>query len=156
VQVKRGEMDDALKSFDEAIKLQPENGSSYAVRAYAWSAKGDHVKMMQDLDTAVKLSPDVSFVWSYRAWLLATSPNADHCDGKLAVAAATKAMELPKGGEFQILDVLAAAYAETSDFEQAVKWQTKVVSMLPPTQRVDYESRLALYLERKPYREPSP
>jgi len=118
--------------------------------------KGEKDNMMQDLDKAIEVSPEDSPVWSIRAWLLATFTNADHRDGKLAVAAATRAMELPMWSEFRVFDVLAAAYAESGDFEQAVKWQTKVVSMLPPTQRVDYESRLALYLERKPYREPSP
>ena len=126
------------------------------MRAYPWSAKGDKDKMLQDLDKAVEVSPEVSHVWSNRAWLLATSPNADHRDGKLAVAAATRAVELPMWSEFRVLDVLAAAYAEAGDFEQAVKWQKKVVSMLPPTQRADYESRLALYREGKPYRELRP
>ena len=125
------------------------------MRAYVWSATGDHDKMMQDLDKAVDVSPEVSYVWNSRAWLLATSPNADHRNGKLAVAAATKAWELPMWSEFRVLDVLAAAYAEAGDFEQAVKWQTKVVSMLPPNQRADYESRLQLYREGKPYHEPA-
>jgi len=111
---------------------------------------------MRDPNKAIEVNPEVSFVWSTRAWLLATSPNADHRDGKLAVVAANKAMELPIWSEFRVLDVLAAAYAETGDFEQSVKWQTKVVDMLPPTQRADYESRLALYREGKPYREPLP
>jgi len=126
------------------------------MRAHAWSAKGDKVQMMQDLNKAIEVSPKDSPVWHNRAWLLATSPNADHRDGKLAVAAATKAMELPMWSEFRVLVVLAAAYAEAGDFEQAVKWQKKVVDMLPPTQRADYESRLALYLESKPYHEPLP
>ena len=126
------------------------------MRAYAWSAKGDKVQMMQDLDEAIEVSPKNSSVWSNRAWLLATSPNDDHLNGKLALAAATRAMELPMWSEFRVLDVLAAAYAEAGDFEQAVKWQTKVVDMLPPTQRADYEARLDLYRERKPYREPLP
>ncbi len=112
--------------------------------------------MMQDIDEAVEVSREISSVWSSRAWLLATSPIADHRDGKLAMAAATRAVELSMWSEFRVLEVLAAAYAEEGEFEQAVKWQTKVVSMLPPTQRADYESRLALYRERKPYHEPGP
>ena len=32
-------------------------------------------------------------------------------------------------------------------------WQEKVVAMLPPSQRADFESRLKLYREDKPYRE---
>ena len=151
--VKRGELDNAMKSFEEAIRLRPDDGWVYARRAYSWSAKGERDQMMQDLDKAVEVSPEVSYVWSTRAWLLATSPVDNHRDGNLAVAAAKKAWELPMWSEFRVLDVLAAAYAEAGDFAQAVKWQEKVVSMLPPSQRSDYESRLALYWEGKPFRE---
>ena len=65
----------------------------YAMRAHACSAKGDKVQMMQDLNKAIEVSPEDSPVWSIRAWLLATFTNADHRDGKLAMAAATKAVE---------------------------------------------------------------
>ncbi len=116
--------------------------------------KGDRAQMMKDLQKGIVLSPEVSDTWSDRAWLLATSPNAEHGDGKLAVAAANKACERSYWNEFDCLDVLAAAYAENDEFEQAVKWQTKVVEMLPPSQRADYASRLKLYKEGKPYREP--
>ena len=110
--------------------------------------------MIKNLQKGIDLSPEDSDTWSDRAWLLATSPNAEHGDGKLAVAAATKACELSYWNGFRELDVLAAAYAEDDDFEQAVKWQEKAVAMLPPSQRADYESRLKLYKEGKPYREP--
>ena len=163
----RGHVSRALGDSDQAIQLRPVNGWSYAMRAYAWSAKGDRDTMMQDLNTAIEDSSEDSSVWSNRAWLLATSPNANQRDGKLAVAApntamelpmavATRGMELPMWSEFRVLDVLAAANAEAGDFEQAVKWQTKVVSMLPPTQPAEYESRLALYSESKPHHEQLP
>ena len=154
VRTKQGDLEDALKSFNEAIGLQPKLGWIYTSRAYVWSAQGDRAKMMEDLDKGIDLSPEVSDTWSDRAWLLATSPDDEHRDGKLAVAAAIKACELSYWNGFRELDVLAAAYAEDSDFEQAVKWQEKVVAKLPPSQRTDYESRLKLYKERKPYREP--
>ena len=110
--------------------------------------------MMEDLDEGIRLSPEDDDTWSDRAWLLATSPNAEHRDGNLAVAAASKACELSYWNGFRELDVLAAAYAEDDEFEQAVKWQEKAVAMLPPSQRAEYESRLKLYKEGKTYREP--
>jgi tetratricopeptide (TPR) repeat protein len=151
--VQQREPDDALQSFNEAIRLRPHFGWAYARRAYAWSAKGDRDQMLNDLDEAIRLSPDDEHAWSARAWLLATSPIAEHRDAKQALVAATKACELTNWLDFHSLAILAAAHAEAGDFNQAVQWQEKVVSMLPAHQRSHHESRLHLYREKKPYRD---
>ena len=55
-----------------------------------------------------------------------------------------------------LLDTLAAAYAESGDFDAAVKWQKKAMDLLPKDaerDRKDYGSRLELYRAKKPYRE---
>jgi serine/threonine protein kinase/WD40 repeat protein/tetratricopeptide (TPR) repeat protein len=157
---KRGEMlwrlgrwDAAMKSLDEAIRLDVNSEEAYGVRAQIWSAKGDREKMRQDLDEGVLRSPDDPFSWSHRAWLLATSPNADHRDGKQAVAAATKACKLSFWKEAQFLDILAAAHAEAGDFAEAVKWAEQAVSLAPKHKRAKYESRLQMYKAGKPYRD---
>jgi hypothetical protein len=53
------------------------------------------------------------------------------------------------------MDSLAAAYAEMGDFEQAVKFQKKVLEMTKPSNGnyKGMEKRLGLYQEHKPYRE---
>ena len=53
------------------------------------------------------------------------------------------------------LDTLAAACAESGDFEAAVKWQTKAIEL--ETNEEDkhgYGTRLTLYQENKPYHFP--
>ncbi len=156
VRLAQGELDDALASFDKAIEHKPDSGLAYAWRAYVWSATANREKMLQDFNQTIQLSPDDSLVWTLRAWLLATSPNAEHRDGKQAVSDATKACELTDWTDYNCLENLAAAYAESGDFEQAVQWQEKAVSLTPPAQRAVYESRLKLYREGTPFREPMP
>ena len=52
--------------------------------------------------------------------------------------------------------MLAAAYAESNDFDSAVKWQSKAIELQSDEKTRDtYRSRLKLYQEKKPYREPS-
>jgi serine/threonine protein kinase/tetratricopeptide (TPR) repeat protein/WD40 repeat protein len=151
---RQGQMDEALKSFDEAIRLDPKRGYSYCQRAYVWSAKGDREKMLQDLDEGIRLSPDEASTWYARAWLLATSSIPEHRDGNKAIEAATKACELAFWKSPAYLGALAAAYAETGNFPEAVMWQEKsleIANRVPEKQRADYETRLALYREGKPY-----
>jgi tetratricopeptide (TPR) repeat protein len=56
---------------------------------------------------------------------------ADQRDFKFALMAATRANELTKGEDAQILDTLAAAYFKTGDIPKAVSTQEKAVGLIP-------------------------
>ena len=100
------------------------------------------------------LPPADPAIYSARAWILATSPRAEHRNGKQAVADATKACELTNWRSANFLETLAAAYAETEDFEQAIKWQETALRMSTPAGRAAREARLKLFVSGKPYHEP--
>ena len=75
-------------------------------------------------------------------------------DGKKAVELAIEACELTRWKEAYCLETLAAAYAETGDFASAVKWQTKAIELEADAKEKDeYQARLKLYQEKKPFRE---
>jgi tetratricopeptide (TPR) repeat protein len=88
------------------------------------------------------------------AWVLATCPLAAFRDGRRAVEAATRACELTEWKNPNNLDTLAAAFAESGDFESAVKWQTKQLETLDltPSQIADAKAHLALFKLHKPFR----
>jgi serine/threonine-protein kinase len=95
--------------------------------------------------------------YNYRAWLWATCPEPEFRDGKKAVESATKACELSKWKERNDLDTLAASYAETGDFDQAVKWEEKAIALTPESEAGEKKARnerLALYRNGKPYHQP--
>jgi len=50
---------------------------------------------------------------------------------------------------------LAAAYAEAGDFDQAVKYEKQALtdSSLASKQREEFEKRLSLFEQRRPFRE---
>ena len=90
------------------------------------------------------------------AWLLATCPEDRFRDGKKAVAAATRACELTRWKNAEVLDTLAAADAEAGDFDAAVKWQLKALGLMGKDDepgRKAMDARLVLYRAKKPYRE---
>jgi tetratricopeptide (TPR) repeat protein len=92
------------------------------------------------------------------AWIYGMCPRSDMRNGKLGIKYATQACELTKWGDPQYIGALAAAYAQTGDFQSAVKFQEKAIDVLknefPKTGELlaDYEACLKLYREGKPYR----
>ncbi len=75
----------------------------------------------------MKLQPhDVGILNNY-AWVLATAPEDKLRDGHRAVALATDACRQTEYKQDYILSTLAAAYAETGDFESARKWSAAAV-----------------------------
>jgi tetratricopeptide (TPR) repeat protein len=87
------------------------------------------------------------------AWILATHPAAELRNGARAVELATKACELTKWKDASYLDTLAAAYAERGQFDKAVEWQEKAVSLALEADKGGYQARLALYKSGQAYRE---
>jgi len=52
-----------------------------------------------------------------------------------------------------MLDTLAAAYAETGDFPNAVKWAEKAIELAPKEIKGELRSHLDLFKAHKPYHE---
>jgi len=117
-------------------------------------ARGLRDEAIAEFQAGIKLKPKDADFLNDLAWYLATSPQTNEHDGKAAVEFATKACELTKWRNPDYLNTLAAACAESGDFDAAVKWQTKAIELLAdPKEKEDYRTRLKLYQEKKPYRE---
>lgn len=155
---KQDEYDKALADLDRSIKLDPKQSFAYANRGRVYMKLGDYPEAMADYDKAIAMAPHDWPAYNGRARILATAPDfAYHLrDGKQAVQTAKKACELSDWSEWICLATLAAAYAETGDFESAVEWQTKAMEMSQPAEPRDQrenEHRMALYKDGKPYHE---
>jgi tetratricopeptide (TPR) repeat protein len=89
---------------------------------------------------------------------LATDPDPKMRDGKTAVVYAEKAVAATKRKDPDNLDTLAAAYAETGQFDQAVNVQREAAGLLNQDQEAqkEFAVRLKLYQSREPYRDTGP
>lgn len=148
--------DRALRRYTDVIEKKP-NATTYVSRAMIWKFKGEHDKAIADYSEAIRR---VSWGLTHHdhtcaklAWLLATSPVDALRDGKKAIEHATRACQRTEWKNCEWIDTLAAAYAETGDFQEAIKWQEKALSMCPEDQKDDLRSKLDLYKSGKPYRE---
>jgi tetratricopeptide (TPR) repeat protein len=93
------------------------------------------------------------------AWFWATCPDERYCDGKRALESARRACELTSWNNPEFVDTLAAAHAESGQFDEAITWQTKAVELAgksSPEQRKELESHIELYRAKKPLRQAPP
>jgi tetratricopeptide (TPR) repeat protein len=146
---------EAIKRFTRALELDERNFSCRRGRSDAAISIGDHPAALADLEQALALEPDDSGVLNNLAWLLATSPDDDLRDGKRAIELATKACEETDWKEAHIISTLAAAYAETGDFEAARKYSKQAVEQGGERAEVAEQlaAELASYEAAKPWRE---
>ena len=82
-------------------------------------------------------------------------------DGHRALALATDACRQTEYKQDYILSTLAAAYAETGDFESARKWAAQAVEVKPspnaePSRKDELKKELDSYKANKPWREALP
>ena len=143
----------AIADFNEAIRLDPGMAGAYTGRGYVWLQKQEYAKAIADYSDALRLDPKEINALNGRAWLWSTCPDLRFRDGKKAVESATKACELTRSKDGNLVDTLAAAYAETGDFEQAVKKQSDAIRLIADErEKAKFRVRLKLYEQKKPYR----
>jgi TolA-binding protein len=89
------------------------------------------------------------------AWLLATRLEDGIRDSSSAIRFAQRAVAATSRTNANILDTLAAAYAEAGDFTNAVIVQQETVSLVTnASKKIEYTARLRLYESGMPYRNP--
>jgi tetratricopeptide (TPR) repeat protein len=145
--------DKALADYSKAIELDPSYAVPWMQRGKTWVAKKEYAKALADYEKAAQVAPKLAYASLYHtnlALFRAGCPEAKYRDGKKALAAAQKGYALAKGPAE--LAALAAAHAELGEFEQAQQWQKKALAAAPSGEKEQYQARLKLYQERKPYR----
>ena len=157
---KLGQREHALADASAATKLSPREApliqaEHLEVRSDAYRILGQQELALRDLREGVRVMPRESKANSMLAWFLATCPEERFRNGAEAVSAAKKACELSHWKRSDSIDTLAAAYAEAGDFDQAVKYEKQSLkdSSLAPKEREEREKRLALFQQRKPFRD---
>lgn len=130
-----------------------EQSESLKKRASILAMQGSYKAALADLRRARAKAPQDYVAPEEMAWIWATATDPRARDGEKAVAAATTACELTLWQDASPLATLAAAYAESDDFDSAVKWQTRAIELRDTKVGRD---RLELYTASEPLRIPLP
>ena len=128
----------SMKKYDKAIEVftailadHPDDVDAMRGRADALLNLGRRADAVADYERALKLQPHDVGILNNFAWVLATAPEDNLRDGHRALALATDACRQTEYKQDYILSTLAAAYAETGDFDSARKWAAQAVEVKP-------------------------
>lgn len=124
-------------------------------RGDALLSVGKHAEAIADYEKALAIDPENTGVLNNLAWVMATSPDDGVRNAKRSIELATKACELTEYKQAHILSTLASGYAESGDWETAIKWSTKAVEVgSDEAETADQlKKELESYKEKKPWRE---
>lgn len=139
----------------QAVGLEPGNDVAVFDRGLARWQNGEPKIAIEDFTRAAELNPRNDSALNGLAWALSTTPRDELRDGKRAVELARKACELTSWANPYHMSTLAAAYAETGKFQDAIQWHQRATSLpdFPKDKLERARLRLALYEQGKPYRE---
>lgn len=154
----KGRYVEAISHFQQALALDPGRAEYLANLGSVYLEVGQTERAMQYFRQAVARNPNLGFVLNNLAWVLATSSSDDFRDPVEAVRLAERACSIDSPPNLAFMDTLAAAYASAGRYEAAVRVGTEA-QRRATTQGFhqlagDMESRLELYRQRQPYREP--
>jgi len=147
---------DMQRQFAEAETWEKNGLESYRKRQQFNGAvnNGDYAGAVEICDEAIAEDSNNAMLHNDKAWLLATCPIEEVRNGKLAIEHAERACELTDYTESMYIDTLAAAFAESGDFDEAVRYQKKAIELMRPDyQDEGFYERLELFKSGKPYHE---
>jgi tetratricopeptide (TPR) repeat protein len=139
----KGRIDEAIADWEKTLQIQPNDADAHTGLGNALLRKGSVKEAIAHYNQAMALAPNDPHSRSNTAWVLATSTDASIRDGAKAVELAQQAISLTGGREPLFFRSLAAAYAETGRFSDAIA----VIQQAAPIARMQGKTGLANLLE---------
>jgi tetratricopeptide (TPR) repeat protein len=142
-----------LDDYDQAVQFDPTNPERVTNRGDAFRSLGQWERAANDFRRAIDLDSQFGRAFQSSAWLMATCPDAAFRHPELAVQAAQKAIELDGSQDYIYLDTLAAAWANSGQFDKAQDVLRRAVQLAPAENAASLKHRLELYRNGKPFRQ---
>lgn len=154
-----GDEEGALQHYRQAAELAPTRFEPIYSLARLLARRGDHQAARNRFEDALMLQPDSIVALNSLAWLLATSPDPQVRSGQRAVELARQALDRAGSETPELLDTLAAAYAEAGLFDDAIDTAQRALQLARATPgrealAAEIEQRLDLYRRHQPYHAP--
>jgi len=152
-----GRTDEAVQACEGALEAMPQQPAAYPFVADFLDRHGKAARAIDVLRNGHSLLPQSVDIANDLAWRLATSGDATLRNGQDAVQLAERARELTDGKNVNVLDTLAAAYAEAGRFEDAATTAKQALQVAEeggnPALAKRIGQRLSLYERQQPYRD---
>jgi tetratricopeptide (TPR) repeat protein len=143
-----GRTDEAISQYQRALQLRPDYAAALVNLGNSFFQQGRMDQAISQYQKALQIGPVDPEVQNNLAWCLATCPEASLRNGDKAVQLARQANELAGGKNPVILGTLAAAFAETGQFGDAVRSAQKAIDLARSAGRQDLAGKLNGELRR--------
>ena len=151
-------LDEAERHFRRALEIEPDHIGARQNLGVALYEQGKTREALEQWRDVLRRQPDQVTILNRCAWILATDPDASLRNGSEATALAERAVRQTQGRDPAILDTLAAAYAESGRFAEAVQTAQTALSQAEAlgntTLAESLRQRVDLYRAGTPYRDP--
>ena len=118
--IKIGRIEEGKQLLEQVIQLEPTFVEARGSLADALDSEGRYREAIEQYEAALVLQPDNASLLNNLAWLRAACPDATIRNGDAAVRLATRACEITGYKKPLFVGTLAAAQAETGDFQAAI------------------------------------
>lgn len=152
-----GKYDLAIQDCNEALRQYPGFIEAALLRARINAHLGKYAEALKEFNYLVSIHPrsvTLARALSDRAWFQATCPNASFRNGRQAVKDAKAACSIMAWKDENMIDTLAAAYAETGDFDSAARYAARALAVkgIEPDDTKRIQRHLALFEQHQPIR----
>lgn len=152
-----GDVEDAASQLSAVIRLTPADPDAHSLLAMLLAGQQKPAQAIAHYREALRLRPGWPEALNNLAWLLATHPKAEFRNGSEAVLLAERACQLSGFQKAMFAGTLAAAYAETGRFAEAIKTAEKAHALATASGESELAAMnlklLELYRQGKPVRE---
>jgi len=124
-----GRADEAINEFRAAVQINPAYAEAHRNLAVALFQLGKADEAIPHSEKALALQPSSFSFQDSLAWMPATAPQAPLRNGPRALELASSANQATGGRNARVLHTLAAAYAATGDFANAVQTAQKALRL---------------------------
>ena len=153
----KGRWDEAIEQYQQALKQMPDSIHAHYQLGLALQSRGRFAAAIAQFQKVLELDPKHVTAQNNLAWMLATCPENSLRDGKKAVELAQQAVQLSGGNAPEILDTLAAAYAEAGRFPEAIETGRRALDLSAAQNKKPLaeviQNQLKLYEANSPYHE---
>jgi len=157
--LKKGQVSEAMVHYRKFLELEPANVEARNTLGTALIQQGHVREAIEQWQEALATQPENGNAASNLAWVFATCPEVSIRDGTRAVELGERALRISGGKIPMIYKVLAAAYAETGRFAEAVETAQRGAEIATgqgnPALAAELESNIVLYQSGRPLRDPS-
>lgn len=121
--------EDAVVILQKAVAVNPDVAMIHYNLGRALIGARQIKPAISEFQRATELQPDFIVAFSRWSWILSAAPDASLRDGPKALELAQRANQLSRGENPSVLSVLAAAFAECKQFDEAIAVAQKALQL---------------------------